>query len=150
MSEPNGHREQLAQRAAEVRSRLEQRLHALDERGEHVVEVARAATRPPASIAILAVAGIAATWFIVRRVRARRAPKLRQADLLQPAAPPPQKSLILHGLESAAASLLTVAVKCLGERGRDQLLASPDGEPPPEQQRVAVPRQQPAAWIVVL
>ena len=135
MSEPNGHREQLEQRAAEVRSRLEQRLHALDERGEHVVDVARAAMRPPASIAILAVAGIAATWFIVRRVRARRAPKLRLSDLFQPAAPPPQKSLILHGLESAAASLVTVAVKRLGQRGLDQLLAEPGHEPLPEQPR---------------
>lgn len=129
MSEPNGHREQLEQRAAEVRSRLEQRLHALDERGEQVVELARAATRPPASIAILAVAGIAATWFIVRRVRARRAPKLRLSDLFQPAAPPPQRSLILQGLESAAASLVTVAVKRLGQRGLDQFFA----EPAPEQ-----------------
>ncbi len=135
MSEPNGHREQLEQRAAEVRSRLEERLHALDERGEHAVDLARAAARPPASIAILAVAGIAATWFIVRRVRAHRAPKLRLADLFQPAAPPPQKSLILHGLESAAASLLTVAVKRLGQRGLDQLLAEPGHEPPLEQQR---------------
>lgn len=135
MSEPNGHREQLEQRAADVRSRLEQRLHALDERGEQAVELARAATRPPASIAILAVAGIAATWFIVRRVRARRAPKLRLGDLFQPAAPPPQRSLILHGLESAAASLLTVAVKRLGQRGLDQLLAEPGDEPPPEQHR---------------
>jgi hypothetical protein len=135
MSEPNGHREQLEQRAAEVRSRLEERLHALDERGERVVEVARAATRPPASIAILAVAGIAATWFLVRRVRARRAPKLRLSDLFQPAEPPRQRSLILHGFESAAASLVTVAIKRLGERGLNQLLAEPASEPPPEPQR---------------
>src|SRR5690348_7609559 len=135
MSEPNGHREQLEQRAAEVRSRLEQRLHALDERGEQAVDLARAATRPPASIAILAVAGLAATWFIVRRVRARRAPKLRLSDLFQPAAPPRQKSMILHGLESAAASLVTVAVKRLGQRGLDQLLAEHGSEPVPEQQR---------------
>ena len=134
MSETNGHREQLEHRAAEVRSRLEQRLHALDERREQVVEIARAAARPPASIAILAVAGIAATWFIVRRVRAHRAPKLRLSDLFQPAAPPPRKSLILQGLESAAASLVTVAVKRLGQRGLDQLLATPAGDPSPEQQ----------------
>jgi hypothetical protein len=123
MSEPNGHREQLEQRAAEVRSRLEQRLHALDESAEQVVDVARAATRPPASIAILAVAGIAATWFIVRRVRAHRAPRLRLSDLFQPAPPPPRRSLIWQGLETAAASLVTVAVKRLGQRGLDQLLA---------------------------
>jgi hypothetical protein len=133
MTETNGHREHLEQRAAEVRSRLEQRLHALDERGEQVVEMARAATRPPVSIALLAVAGAAATWFIVRRVRARRAPKLRLSDLFQPATPPRQKSMILQGLESAAASLVTVAVKRLGQRGLDQFLAEP--EPPPEQPR---------------
>jgi hypothetical protein len=135
MSEANGHREHLEQRAAEVRSRLEQRLHALDERGEHVVEMARAVTRPPASVLILAAAGIAATWFIVKRVRARRAPRLRLADLFLPAAPPPQKSLIVQGLEKTAASLLTVAVQRLGRRGLDQLLAEPSGEPPPEPQR---------------
>jgi hypothetical protein len=135
MSEPNGHREHLEQRAAEVRSRLEQRLHTLDERGEHVVEVARAATRPPASIVILAAAGIAATWFIVKRVRARRAPRLSLADLFVPAQPPPQKSLIVQGLEKTAASLLTVAVQRLGRRGLDQLLAEPSSEPSPEQPR---------------
>ena len=132
MSETNGHREQLEQRAAEVRSRLEQRLHALDERGEQVVEAAKTVTRPPASVLILAAAGIAATWFIVRRVRARRSRRLSLADLLQPATPPPQKSLILQGLEKSAASLLAVAVQRLGQRGLDQLLADAHGEPAPQ------------------
>jgi hypothetical protein len=135
MSETNGHREHLEQRATEVRSRLEQSLHALDERGEQVVDLARAATRPPASVVILAAAGIAAAWFIVKRVRARRAPRLSLADLFLPATPPPQKSLIVQGLEKTAASLLTVAVQRLGRRGLDTLLAEPLSEPPPEQQR---------------
>jgi len=133
MSETNGHREHLEQRAAEVRSRLEQSLHALDERGEQVVDLARGATRPPASVVILAVAGIAATWFIVKRVRARRSPRLSFADLFLPAIPPPQKSLILQGLEKTAASLLTVAVQRLGRRGLDQLLSEPASDPQPEQ-----------------
>jgi hypothetical protein len=136
MSEPNGHREHLEQRAAEVRSRLEQRLHALDERGEHVVEVAKAATRPPASVVILAAAGIAVAWFIVKRVRARRSRRLTFADLLAPALPPPpQKSFIVQGLEKSAASLLTVAVQRLGRRGLDQLLAEHSHEAGPEPPR---------------
>jgi hypothetical protein len=124
MSEANGHREHLEHRAAEVRSRLERRLDLIGERGHRVAEVARAATRPPASFLLLAAAGAAATLFIVTRARARRRPSQRLSHWLAPA-PAREKSFLVQGLEKAAMSLVSVTVQRLGRRGLDQLLAEP-------------------------
>jgi len=130
MSEANGHREHLEQRAAEVRSRLGQRLRVIDERRHQVAEIARAATRPPASVVLLAAAGAVATLFLVRRLRARQAHPPLLSYLLPPA-PVPEKSLLRQGLERVATSLVVVAAQRLGKRGLDQLLAEPPAEPRP-------------------
>ena len=131
MSEPNGHREHLEQRANEVRAKLEQRLHVIDERGHRLADVARAAVRPPASIVLCAVAGAAAALFFIHRVRARPSLAERLARLLQPAELPERKGLFMHGLQEAATSLAVVAVQRVGKRGLDRWIAEPGAAPSP-------------------
>jgi hypothetical protein len=131
MSEANGHREHLEQRAEQVRAKLERRLKLIDERRHRVADVARAATRPPTSFVLLAAAGAAAAVFIIARIRARRSPLERIARLLQPAVPPPEKSLFVQSIQKAATSLAVVAVQRVGRRGLDRWLAeSPDSPTP--------------------
>jgi hypothetical protein len=131
MSETNGHREQLEQRANEVRAKLEQRLHVIDERGHRLANVARAAARPPVSIVLCAVAGAAAALFIIHKVRARPSFAERLARLLQPALPPPErkKSLLMNGVQEAATSLAVVAAQRAGKRGLDRWLAEQGSAP---------------------
>jgi hypothetical protein len=124
MSEPNGHREHLEQRAAEVRARLEQRLELIDERRHHLAAVARSAARPPLSWLLLAAAGIAATLFVVHRVRSGRARAPRYSNGVRP-----EKGVLRQGLERAATSLVAVAAQRLGRQGLDRLLAEPAGGP---------------------
>jgi hypothetical protein len=131
MSEVNGHREHLEQRANEVRAKLEQRLGMIDERRHRVADAARAAARPPTSIILFAAAGAAVALFLMQRVRARRARAQRLMRLLQPAAPP-EKSLFVQSMQKAATSLAVVAVQRLGRRGLDRWLAEPRASTLPE------------------
>jgi hypothetical protein len=129
MSEANGQREHLEDRAAEVRSRLERRLDVIDERRHRVAEIARSVTRPPTSIVLLAAAGAAFTLFFLLRARRRRAPSFSQ--WFAPATPVQrERSALVQGLGKAAASLAVVAVQRLGKRGLDQLLAEPAAAAP--------------------
>jgi len=135
MSEVNGHREHLEQRANEVRAKLEHRLRLIDERRHHVADVARVATRPPVSILLLGAAGVAAAIFVVRRIRARREPTplalfAQLLQLLQPAPPPPpEKSRLGQGMKRAATSLALVAVERIGRQGLDHWLGEPSAPP---------------------
>jgi hypothetical protein len=128
MNEANGQREQLEQRANQVRSKLEQRLHMIDERRHHVADLARSALRPPLSIVLLAVAGAAAALFLVQRVRTRRSPVEQLLRLLEPAEPP-QNSVFKQNIKKAATSLAVLAVQRVGRRGLDRWLAEPEGSP---------------------
>lgn len=132
MSEANGHREHLEQRANEVRAKLERRLSLIDERRHRVADVARAAARPPTSIILLAAAGAAAALFLFRRLRARRSRVQQFSRLLQPAAPP-EKSLFVESMQKVATSLAVIAVQRVGKRGLDRWLAEPSAShaPPP-------------------
>lgn len=121
MSERNGRRELLEHRAEEVRARLAQRLSLIDERRHRFADVARAATRPPLSFVLLAAAGIAATLFIVQRMRARRTRSRDLSQLLR--GPAREKSFLVQGLERAATSLVAGAAQRIGRRGLDRLLA---------------------------
>jgi len=135
MSEVNGHREHLEQRADEVRARLEHRLRLIDERRHRVADVARIATRPPVSMVLLGVAGAAAAIFVVQRIRARRAPTplalfAQLLQLLQPAPPPPpEKSRLGQGMRKAASSLALLAVERIGRQGLDHWLREPAAPP---------------------
>lgn len=129
MSETNGHREQLEQRANEVRAKLERRLHLIDARGHRLSNVVRAATRPPTSIVLLAVAGAAAAVFLIHRARARHSFTERLTRLLQPPAPPEKKGL-MHSVQEAATSLAVVAAQRVGKRSLDRWLAEPGAATP--------------------
>ena len=129
MSEANGHREHLEQRAEEVRSKLERRLKLIDERRHRVADVARSATLP-ASMVLLAAAGLAAV-FLIQRVRRRRSRMERFLRLLE-SPPPVERSPFVKNMQKAATSLALVAVKRLGQRGLDHWLAEPaHAEPQP-------------------
>jgi hypothetical protein len=128
MSEANGHREHLEHRAEEVRSKLERSLRLIDERRHRVVEVARSATRRPASIVLFSLAGAAAAIFIVQRVRGRRSTGERLLRLLE--APPPEKSAFAQNVQKAVTSLGVLAVQRLGRHALDHWLAEPGGAEP--------------------
>lgn len=135
-------RKQLERRAEAVRSRLEQRLDLIDHRAHRLVNVARAATSQPAAVALLAVAGIAATILVVRGARRRNVgPGQRLGSALQPLfgryagpAVPRAEGFFVRALKRAAISLVAVAVQRLGTQGMDRLLAgapsSPAAAPP--------------------
>jgi len=119
MSEANGHREQLEQRANEVRAKLERRLNLIDERRHRVVDLARAATRPPTSIVLLAAAGAVAALFLFQRVRARRSPVERLLRLLE-RTNQPEASPLVQNIKKATSSLAVLAVQRAGKRGLDR------------------------------
>jgi hypothetical protein len=123
MSEANGHREHLEQRANEVRAKLERRLSLIDERRHRVVDLARAAARPPTSIVLLAAAGAVATLFLFQMVR-RRSPVERILRLLE-RANPPEKSPLVQNIKKATSSLAVLAVQRAGRRGLERWLAEP-------------------------
>jgi hypothetical protein len=117
----------LEDRAARARVRLEHSLDELDERKDRLIEAAKSLSRPPASIIVGAAVGLAATAFIVQRVRARR----RRSSFrgLLEARTPQEKSFFVQGLQNAGLSLLTLLVQRLGTRGVDRLLGQADGLP---------------------
>lgn len=129
MSETNGHREQLEQRADELRAKLEQRVQLIELRRHRLADVARAAVRPPTAILLFAVAGAAAALFLIHHVRSRRVrPSLaeRLVLLLQPAALPEQPGMLTQSVKKAATSLAVTAVKRIGTRGLERWLAEPE------------------------
>lgn len=135
MGETNGDRiEQLEQRAREVRSRLEQRLDLLDARRQRMVDLARAATRPPASIALMAAVGATAAAIIVYKVRQRQRPAARLqrafAPLVQRAPLPESDGMIMRAVKRSVVSVITLAIQRLGKQGLDRLLAEPEAAPP--------------------
>ncbi|MEY4550214.1 MAG: hypothetical protein RL685_6409 [Pseudomonadota bacterium] len=117
----------LEERAARARLRLEHSLDELDERKERLVEAAKGLTKPPASIIVGAAVGLAATAFIVQRVRARRR-RTSFRGLLETRTER-EKSFLVQGLQNAGLSLLTLFIQRLGARGVDRLLGQADGLP---------------------
>jgi hypothetical protein len=112
----------LEQRAREVRTRIERRLDVIDERRQRWVEVARTATRPPTSVVLAAVCGVAATALIVYRVRSRRR-EPSWAQLLRGQPERQSSGWIAQSLKSAALSLLTMTLKRVGTEGLERLQA---------------------------
>lgn len=131
-------RTQLEERAQAVRSRLEERLEALDGRRDRVVAIARNATRPPFGALLIGAAGVLATGIIVRKL-ARRRPSAgdRLRALLQTPPARTTEGFLARAMKSAALSVVATAVQRLSTRGLDRLL--PESEPP----MPAVPRPRP-------
>lgn len=129
--EVNGERrEQLEQRAEAVRAKLERRLEALDERRDHVLALAKKATRPPVSVALLGAATVVGAAVVVYQFRKKhpsRGKRLGAAMLGVPARPP--EGFFARALKQAALSLVATLVHRVGTRGLDRLL--PEETPPP-------------------
>lgn len=130
----NGHRRQLEQRAEEVRSRLERRLDALDERRGRVVELAKRAASPPISIALIGTAAVVGAAVVIHQVRQRPGRRQRR---FAPARKP--DGFLAKVLKRAALSLVATLVQRVSQRGLDRFLPEePIPQPLPEapQQRV--------------
>ena len=128
----NGHRRELEQRAEEVRSRLERRLDALDERRDRVVELVKKAASPPISVALLGTAAVVGAAVVIHQVRQRshRRPRRFVQAVRQP------DGFVAKVLKRAALSLVATLVQRMSQRGLERLLP----EAPVPQPRPQVPR----------
>lgn len=134
----NGERRaQLERRAEAVRARLERRLDALDERRDHLVELAKRATRPPVSVVLIgaAVVGAAVVVHQIRKQRPSRRQRLGAAMLGAPALE--SESFLAKAFKRAALSFIAALVQRVSTRGLDHLLPEtpraelPEAPPPP-------------------
>ena len=132
-------RTQLEQRAEAVRSRLEERLEALDERRDRMVHIAKKVTKPPIGIVLLGLAGVAGTALLVRSLGSRRSSVSRQWRKALARSAPRQTGFLSKALKRAALSVVATAVQRLSTRGLDQLLAEPAARAP----AAAIPRPRP-------
>ena len=117
----------LEDQAAQTRARLAHTLDEIDERKGRLIQAAKSVSRPPTSIIVGAVVGVAATAFIVQRLRARR----RRSSFrgLLEAHTRPQQGIVSRGLQSAGISLIKLLAQRLGARGVERLLGRGDGLP---------------------
>jgi hypothetical protein len=116
-------REQLERRAEAVRARLERRLDALDERRDHLVELAKRVTRPPVSVMLIGAATVVGVAVVVHQIRKQR-PTRRQrlgASMLGVPAREPEGFLV-KAFKSAALSFVAALVQRVSTRGLDHLL----------------------------
>jgi len=114
----------LEDRAARARARLEHTLALIQQRKDRWADTAKAISRPPTSVVIGAVVGVAATAFIVQRRRARR--RRTSFRALWQERTPPQKGLVAQSLQNAGLSLLKLLAQRLASRGVAHLLARAD------------------------
>jgi hypothetical protein len=131
-------RTQLEQRAEAVRSRLEERLEALDERRDRMVHIASKITKPPVGIVLLGLAGVAGTALLVRKLSSRRPGVGSQWRRALTQSAPRRDGFLAKAVKRAALSFVATAVQRLSTRGLDQLLAEPGARAP-----AAVPRPRP-------
>ena len=132
-------RTQLEQRAEAVRSRLEERLGALDERRDRMVHIAKKVTKPPVGIVLLGLAGVAGTALLVRSLGSRRSSVTQQWRRALAYSAPRRDGFLSKALKRAALSIVATAVQRLSTRGLDQLLAEPAARAP----AAAIPRPRP-------
>jgi len=113
----------LEQRAEAVRTRLERRLDALDDRRDRVVELAKKAAHPPVSIALLGTAALLGAAVVAYQVHKRSShPPRLAANWLGAPPPPPTKGFLMRAFESGALALVATLVQRVGTRGLDRLL----------------------------
>ncbi|HWO14698.1 MAG TPA: hypothetical protein VNN80_34585, partial [Polyangiaceae bacterium] len=100
----------LEQRAEAVRSRLERRLDALDDRRARVVALAQRATRPPLNVILIGTASLLGVALLMRRLR--QSPSGRQRFALALLGPPPRKAegFLAKAFKRAALSVVATLV----------------------------------------
>src|SRR5262245_2544658 len=127
MNEQSNRSAALEDRAARARVRLEQTLDEIDERKDRLIDAAKSLSKPPTSVIVGAAVGLAATAFVVTRLRARS--RRRSFRGLLEARSQGERSFLVQGLQNAGLSLLTLFVQRLGARGVEHLLGQGDGMP---------------------
>jgi hypothetical protein len=131
----NGERRaQLEQRAEAVRTRLERRLDALDDRRDRVVELAKKAAHPPVSIALLGTAAVLGAAIVAYQIHKRpsRTQRVGASLLGVPASKP--EGFLMKAFKRGALAFVATLVQRVSSRGLDRLLPE---EPP---RRLEVPR----------
>lgn len=125
----------LEQRAEAVRSRLERRLDALDERRDRVVALAQRATQPPVNVILIGTASLIGVAYLVHRLR--QGPSRRRGSFSR--VPTRQRDGFLKkALKRAALSFVATLAQRLSTRGLDQLL--PEAPAPRRMPEVPRPR----------
>ena len=112
----------LEQRAEAVRSRLEQRLDALDDRRDRVLAIAKRATEPPVSIILIGTASLVGVAYLVHRLRQGSGRRARFGSVIKAAPRRQRKGLVRKALERAALSFVATLAQRLSTRGLDNLL----------------------------
>lgn len=136
----NGERRtRLEQRAEAVRSRLERRLDELDERKDHMLDLAKKVTRPPVSVVLLGTATLVGAAIVLGQLRKRRPNRrqhLRAAMLGAPVLE--REGFLAKALKRAALSFVATLVQRVSTRGLDRFLpeAPPSLPEEPARQRV--------------
>ena len=115
-------RTRLEQHAEAVRARLERRLDALDERREHLVQLAKKLSRPPVSVVLLATAAAVGTLLVAQQLRRRPSRSKRFGAALLGVPPQRPDSFLVKAFKRAALSLVATVVQRVGTRGLDRLL----------------------------
>jgi hypothetical protein len=124
----------LEQRAEAVRSRLEQRLDALDERRDRVMAIAHRATQPPVNIILIGTASLVGVAYLVHRLR--QGPSRRRSRIVMGRPQRQRDGFVKKALKRAALSFVATLAQRLSTRGLDQLLP----EAPPARRVPEVPR----------
>ncbi len=130
-------RARLEQRAEAMRSSLERRLDALDERRNRVLELAKKAAHPPVSIALLGAAAVVGAVVIARQIQKR--PNRSQRIAASLFGPPPRKpqGFLMKAIKRSALAFVATLVQRASTRGLDRLLAE---VPAPRLPQVPRPR----------
>jgi hypothetical protein len=139
MGNMNGERRsRLEQRAEAVRSSLSRRLDELEERREHIIDLAKRATRPPISVVLLGTAAVVGAVIVARQLSKRpsRRRRLGAAVLGVPAQRP--EGFLAKAFKRAALSFVATLVQRVSTRGLDRLLPEAPLPPPPEVPRPRV------------
>jgi hypothetical protein len=115
-------RNALEQRAEAVRSRLERRLDALDDRRDRLVELAKKASRPPVSVVLIGAASLVGVAVLAHQLRKRpnRRQRLGAAVFGVPARKP--EGFLAKALKRAALSFVATLAQRASTRGLDHFL----------------------------
>ena len=110
----------LEQRAEAVRSRLERRLDALDERRDRVLGLAHRMTQPPVNVILIGTASLIGVAYLVHRLRQGPSRRPRLGSMSR--APARRDGFLKKALKRAAVSVVATLAQRVSTRGLDQLL----------------------------
>ncbi len=126
----------LEQRAEAVRTRLERRLDALDDRRDRLVELAKHATRPPVSVVLVGAATAVGVLIVAQQLRKRRASSRHRLGGGWMGGPPRRpESFLAKAFKRAALSMVATLVQRISARGLDRLLPESAQEALPQAPR---------------